>query len=42
MQQINLKDCASRFARSGLPVVKVGIKFDAERRTIGEWEIVRG
>ena len=42
MQQINLKDYASKFALSGLPVVKVGINFDEERRTIGEWEIVRG
>ena len=42
MQQINLKDYASKYALSGLPVVKVGINFDEERRTIGEWEIVRG
>ena len=42
MQQIALKDYASKFALSGLPVVKVGINFDEERRTIGEWEIVRG
>ena len=42
MQQINLKDYASNFSLSGLPVVKVGINFDEERRTIGEWEIVRG
>ena len=40
MQQINLKDYASKFALSGLPVVKVGINFDEERRTISEWEIV--
>ena len=39
MQQINLKDYASKFSLSGLPVVKVGINFDAERRTLGEWEI---
>ena len=39
MQQINLKDYASKFALSQLPVVKVGINFDAERRTLGEWEI---
>ena len=42
MQQIALKDYASKYALSGLPVVKVGINFDEERRTIGEWEIVRG
>ena len=41
MQQINLKDYASKFALSGLPVVKVGINFDAERRTISDWEIVK-
>ncbi|MDD7620636.1 MAG: PD-(D/E)XK nuclease domain-containing protein, partial [Prevotella sp.] len=39
MRQINLKDYASRFSLSGLPVVKVGISFDSERRTIGEWKI---
>ena len=37
MDQINLKDYASKFALSGLPIVKVGINFDPERRTIGEW-----
>ena len=42
MQQIALKDYASKYALSGLPVVKVDINFDEERRTIGEWEIVRG
>ena len=40
--QINLKDYASKFALSQLPVVKVGINFDSERRTISDWEIVRG
>ena len=39
MDQINLKDYASKFALSGLPIVKVGIRFDPERRTIGEWKI---
>ncbi|MDD6822389.1 MAG: PD-(D/E)XK nuclease domain-containing protein, partial [Paraprevotella sp.] len=39
MQQINLKDYASKFALSQLPVVKVGINFDAERRTLGEWQV---
>ena len=41
MQQINLKDYASKYALSQLPVVKVGINFDEERRTIGDWEISR-
>ena len=40
--QINLKDYASKFALSQLPIVKVGINFDTERRTISDWEIVRG
>ena len=39
MQQINLKDYPARFARCGLPIVKVGINFDAERHTISDWEI---
>ena len=38
MDQINLKDYASKFALSGLPIVKVGINFDPERRTIGDWK----
>ncbi|MGN0036215.1 MAG: PD-(D/E)XK nuclease domain-containing protein, partial [Bacteroidaceae bacterium] len=39
LNQINLKDYAARFASCGLPVVKVGIDFDSERRTIGEWKM---
>ena len=39
MRQIDLKDYASKFALSGLPIVKVGINFDAERRTLAEWTI---
>ena len=39
MRQIDLNDYASKFALSGLPVIKVGISFDAERRTIGNWKI---
>ena len=38
MDQINLKDYASKFALSGLPIVKVGINFDPDRRTIGDWK----
>ncbi len=37
--QIDLKNYPERFARCGLPVVKVGISFDRERHTIGEWKI---
>ena len=39
MQQINLKDYPARFALCGLPIVKVGINFDAESHTISNWEI---
>ena len=42
LQQIDLKDYASRFALDGLPVVKVGINFDTERHTFSDWEIKRG
>ena len=38
MNQIDLKDYASKFSLTGLPVVKVGINFDSERRTISDWE----
>ena len=39
MNQIDLKDYASKFSLTGLPVVKVGINFDSERRTISDWKI---
>ena len=39
MQQINLKDYPARFAHCGLPIVKVGINFDAESHTISDWKI---
>ena len=39
MNQIELKDYPARFARCGLPIVKVGINFDEERRTISDWKI---
>ena len=39
MKQIDLKDYASKFALTGLPIVKVGINFDSERRTISDWKI---
>ena len=41
IEQINLKDYASKFALCNLPIVKVGINFDSEQRTITDWEIVR-
>ena len=39
MTQINLKKYPERFALSGLPVVKVGINFDAGKHTLGDWII---
>ena len=39
LKQIDLQDYASKFALSGLPIVKVGINFDSERRTIADWVI---
>ena len=39
LSQIDLKDYKSKFALCGLPIVQVGINFDSERRTIGEWII---
>ena len=39
MQQINAKNYASKYSLSGLPVIKVGINFDAEKRTLGEWQV---
>ena len=40
MLQIDLKDYPSRFAMCGLPIIKVGINFDSEKRTIEDWKIV--
>ena len=40
MRQIDLKEYPKRFALCGLPIVKVGINFDRERRTLGDWKIV--
>ena len=39
MKQIDLKDYSSKFALVGLPIVKVGINFDPDRRTISDWTI---
>ena len=41
MEQIDLKNYPERFALCGLPVVKVAVSFDGERRTIGDWKIER-
>ena len=42
MRQIDLKDYASRFALCDYPVIKVGINFDSEKRTLSDWQIERG
>ncbi|WP_165157481.1 ATP-binding protein [Parabacteroides sp. ZJ-118] len=39
MEQIDLKEYPERFALCGLPVVKVGINFSTEKRTIEGWKI---
>lgn len=39
MKQIDLKDYPTRFAMCGLPIVKVDINFDDERRTIDDRKI---
>ena len=39
MRQIDLKDFRQRFALCGKPVTKVGINFDAEKKTIDNWVI---
>ena len=41
MNQINLKDYPSRFALSGLPIIKVGMNFDMERHTIDDFKVMR-
>ena len=41
MQQIDLKDYPSRFALSGLPIIKVGMNFDMERHTIEGFKVIR-
>ena len=39
MQQINLNDYPVRFSQCGLPIVKVGINFDTDTRTLSDWVI---
>ena len=39
MRQIDLNDYASRFSLSGLPITKVGVNFDKDKRTITDWKI---
>ncbi len=42
MRQIDLRNYPERFALCGLPVVKVGIVFDSNEHTLGEWKIEKG
>ena len=37
--QIDLKQYPERFALCGLPMVKAGISFDKEKKTIGDWKM---
>ena len=39
MNQINLKNYPSRFALTGLPIIKVGINFNSDTHTIEDWVI---
>ncbi len=39
LRQIDLKNYPERFFLCGLPVVKVGINFDGEKKTLGDWVI---
>lgn len=39
LEQIHLRNYSERFALCGLPIVKVGINFDTEKRTLGDWVI---
>ena len=39
MQQIDLKNYPERFALCGLPIIKVSINFDSEKRTVTDWKI---
>ncbi len=39
MRQIDINDYPARFALCGLPIVRVGINFDAASHTITDWQI---
>lgn len=39
LRQIDIREYASRFALLQLPVIKVGINFSTDERTITEWLI---
>lgn len=42
LKQIDLKDYSKRFTLCGLPIVKVGINFDAEQHNITDWQVSEG
>ena len=39
LQQIDLKQYPERFALSNLPIVRIGLNFDMEARTIADWKV---
>ncbi len=39
LQQIDLKNYSAPFSLEGLPIVKIGVNFSSETRTISEWII---
>ncbi len=41
LQQIEIKGYTERFAFTHLPIVKVGVVFDGEKGSIGEWKVER-
>ena len=41
LEQINSKDYAVPYQDTGLPVVKIGVGFSREKRTVSEWVIER-
>ncbi len=41
LEQTDIKNYPERFALYNLPIVKVGVNFSTETRTITEWEIAR-
>ncbi len=39
MNQIDMRQYPERFSLCGLPVVKVGVNFDSDTHTLGDWKI---
>jgi ribosomal protein L9 len=40
VQQIETKNYAMRYQMSGKKIVKIGVQFDNNIRTLGDWEII--